>query len=153
MLYTRWLASGTEEEFHWQASPGRDAPVLITMSPAQAHGNFKSITHTSATTGIIVQPKPGLSIWVTDIIMTGTKDNTNTAKIQFADGTDTVIILDVALSTTPPNISTNLQTYFRGWKDARIELITSGTNSTTVTVAYIHSTQDPSFSEWNTERG
>ncbi len=152
MLYTRTLASGTEKEFHWHESPTTGLPTYITMSPAQAHGHFKTATLTSANTVIIVQPKPGLSVWVTDIIVTGESQASSTATIQFTDGSDTVIMIVAFQVKEPPQVNANLQAYFKGWKDARVELVTSGAADATATIGYIHSVDAPSFAEWDAER-
>ncbi len=152
MLYTRWLARGTEEEFHWRPSPSTKEPVLIIMTPAQAHGHFKTVTNTTAGTTIIVQPRPGLTVWVTDVLITGEKQAGSDAIVQFTDGVQTEIIAQAFQVTVPPSLSGNLQTYFRGWKDARIELITSGTADAVATIGYIHSTDSPTYSEWDAER-
>ncbi len=152
MLYTRPLASGTEKEFHWHESPFTGLPTYITMSPGQAHGHFKTATLTSADTVIIVSPKPGLSIWVTDIIVSGESQASSKATIQFTDGTDTVIMIEAFQVKTPPQLNANLQSYFKGWKDARVELVTSGAADATATIGYIHSLDAPSFAEWDAER-
>lgn len=152
MLFTRWLARGTEQEFHWQPSPGTGEPVQIIMTPAQAHGHFKTATLTSANTAIIVQPRPGLSLWVTDVLITGEKQAGSDCIVQFTDGSNTEIIAQAFQVTVPPNLAGNLQTYFRGWKDARVEMVTSGAADAVVTIGYIHSLDSPSFSEWDQER-
>ena len=152
MLYTRTLASGTEKEFHWHESPTTGLPTYITMSPSQAHGHFKTATLTSANTVVIVQPKPGLSVWVTDIIVTGESQASSTATIQFTDGSDTVIMIVAFQVKEPPQVNANLQSYFKGWKDARVELVTSGAADATATIGYIHSVDAPSFAEWDAER-
>lgn len=152
MLYTRTLASGTEKEFHHFPSPFTGEPVIITMSPAQAHGHFKVATRTTAGTTIIVAPKPGLSIWVTDILISGEKQAGSDVTVQFTDGTDTEIIVISNQVDARPTLAGNLQAYFRGWQDARIEMITGGSGDATVTIGYLHSVDSPTFAEWNAER-
>lgn len=152
MLYTRVLARGTEQEMHWMPSPVTGEPVQIMMSPAQAHGHFKTTTLTSANTAIIASPKPGLALWITDLLVTGESQAGSTATIQFTDGTATEIVVVAFQVKTPPQVAFNSQTYFRGWKDARIELVTSGAADATATVGYIHSTQAPSYAEWDAAR-
>ncbi len=125
-LNVRLLGRGGKAELHVFPSPVTREPVLITMSPAQAHGHFKTTTLTSANTAIIVQPKPGLSIWVTDVIISGEKQAGSDCIVQFTDGVNTEIIIQAFQVTVPPNLAGNFQTYFRGWKDARVEMVTSG---------------------------
>ena len=152
MLYIRSLASGTEQEFHWHGSPTTGLPTYIVMTPGQAHGHFKSATLTSADTAIVVQPRSGLSIVVTDIIVSGEKQAASDITVQFNDGTDAEVMVIIDQVDSSPNLSMNLSSYFYGWKDARVEMITSGAGDATVTIGYIHSTVSPSFSEWNAER-
>ncbi len=152
MILTRALARGTSKEFHHHAGPFNGQPVQIIMSPAQAHGHFKAATLTSANTAIIVQPKPGLAIWVTDILISGEKQAGSDVIVQFTDGSDTVIMFQAFQVTTPPSVNAGLQAYFRGWKDARVEMVTSGAADATVTIGYVHALEAPSFSEWDAER-
>ncbi len=151
-LGVRLLGRGGEAELHVFPSPVTKEPVLITMSCAQAHGHFKTATLTAANTAIIIQPKPGLSIWVTDIIVSGEKQAASDITIQFYDGTNTEIMVIIDQVDSSPNLSLNLSAYFRGWKDARVEMITSGAGDATVTVGYLHSVDAPSYPEWNAER-
>ncbi len=152
MLTTRALARGGSQEYHSVMAPTTKEPVQIWMTPAQAHGHFKTATLTSADTVVIVRPKPGRSIWVTDILVTGEKQAGSNTIIQFTDGVNTEIIMQAYQVTVPPQIAGNLQAYLRGWKDARIEMITSGAADATCTIGYIHALAGPDFAEWDAER-
>lgn len=151
-LNVRWLARGGEEELHVFPSPVTREPVLIVMSPAQAHGHFKTATLTTADTVIVVQPRSGLSIWVTDILVSGEKQAGSDVTVQFNDGSDTAIMAILDQVDASPTFPGNLTAYFRGWKDARVEMITSGAGDATVTIGYIHSKDAPTYAEWNAER-
>ncbi len=148
----RLLASGGEEEFHHHPGPDTGEPVLIFMSPAQAHGHFKTATLTTANTVIVVQPKPGKSIWITDILVSGEKQAGSDATIQFTDGVNTEVIFISNQVDVPPAVSVGLQSYLKGWKDARVELVTSGAGDATVTIGYLHSAENLSFAQWDAER-
>ena len=148
----RLLAAGGEQEFHHHPGPGEDEPVLIVMSPAEAHGHFKSATLTAANTAIVVQPKPGKSIWITDIIVSGEKQAASDITVQFTDGSDTEVIVVIDQVDSSPNLAMNLTAYFRGWKDARVEMVTSGAGDATVTIGYIHSVDAPGYDEWAAKR-
>lgn len=152
MLNVRWLASGGNKEFHHVPSPSTGLPTLVILTPAQAHGQFKSSTRTTAGTTIIVEPRPGLSLAVTDILLSGEKQPNSDLTIQFTDGTNTVIIFVSNQVDVPPSVDANLTSYFYGWTDARIEMITSGTGDATVTIGYIHTQRDLTFSEWDALR-
>ena len=148
----RLLGRGGEEELHVFPSPVTKEPVLMSMSPSQAHSHFKTATLTTANTSIVIQPKPGLSIWISDIIISGEKQAGSDITVQFNDGTNAEIIVIINQVDSSPNLSVNLNSYFRGWKDARVEMITSGAGDATVTVGYIHSVDSPTFSEWDSDR-
>ena len=152
-LNVRILAAGSEKELHFEPNPfSEEGPTLITMSPAQIHGHFKSSTLTSANTVIVVQPRSGLSLAVTDIIISGEKQAGSDVTIQFTDGVDTVVIFVASQVDAPPIGPGGLNAYFQGWKDARVEMITSGAGDATVTIGYLHSSNAPTFSEWDAER-
>ncbi len=148
----RLLGRGGTAELHVFPGPVTKEPTLIVMSPAQAHGHFKTATLTAANTVIVVQPKAGLSIWVTDILVSGEKQAGSAITIQFYDGTDTEVVVIIDQVDSSPNLSMNLTSYFRGWKNARVEMITSGAGDATVTIGYIHSVDTPTYAEWNDER-
>ncbi len=151
-LGVRLLGRGGNEELHVVRSLFVDEPVLVLMTPAQAHGLFKAATLTSANTSIIVQPRPGLSVIVTDIIVSGEKQAASDITVQFTDGSDTEIMVVIDQVDSSPNMPINLNSYFHGWKDARVEMITSGAGDATVTIGYIHSKSEKTYSEWNAER-
>ena len=152
MLFTRLLARGSDEEFHHFPSPVTGEPTLVVMSPSQAHGHFKSATRTTTGTTIIAQPRPGLSLMVTDIIVSGEKQAGSDITVQFEDGTNTEILVIINQVDSSPNLSPNLNSYFRGWKDARVELVTGGAGDGTVTIGYVHSKDALTFAEWDAER-
>ncbi len=148
----RLIARGGSEELHIVRSRFVDEPVLVTISPAQAHGLFKAATLASANTSIIVQPRPGRAIIVTDIIVSGEKQASSDITVQFTDGSDTVIMVVVDQVDSSPNLAMNLTAYFSGWADARVEMVTSGAGDATVTIGYIHSDSRLTFSEWDALR-
>ena len=148
----RLIAAGGDLEFHHFPGPATEEPVLIVMSPAEAHGHFQSATLTAANTSIVVQPKPGKSIWITDIIVSGEKQASSDITVQFTDGSDTEVIVVIDQVDSSPNLAMNLKAYFRGWKDARVEMVTSGAGDATVTIGYIHSADAPAYDEWAAKR-
>lgn len=149
---TRLIARGTNEEFHHVMSPVTREPTLVVMSPAQAHGLFKAATLTTANTAIIVSPRPGLSLAVTDIIISGEKQAGSDVTVQFTDGADTEIMVIANQVDAPPSLGGNMQSYFYGWKDARVEMVTSGAGDATVTIGYIHTKKALTFAEWDALR-
>ena len=147
----RLIAAGGELEFHHFPGPHTREPVLIVMSPAQAHGLFKAVTRTTAGTTIVVQPKQGQSVWITDILISGEKQAGSDATLQFTDGVDTKVIFISNQVDVPPAVNAGLQSYLKGWKDARIELVTGGAGDATVTIGYLHSALALNFSQWDAQ--
>ena len=152
-LRVKLLAAGGQEELHYEENPfAINGPVLITMTPAQVHGHFNSGTLEDAGTIILVEPKPGRSIAISDIIVSGEKQPNSTVLVQFTDGVNTKIIFLASQVDAPPVGPGPLNSYFHGWKDARVEMITSGTGDATVTIGYLHSNELKPFAEWDAER-
>ncbi len=151
-LGVRLLASGGKNEFHHWPSPVTKEPTLITLTPAQAHGHFKSANRTTTGTTVVVQPKSGLSIYVTDIIISGEKQAGSYVIVRFTDGVNTEVVVRSDQVDATPVGPGPLTAYFRGWKDARVEMFTGGAGDATVTIGYIHSSDNPSYAEWDAAR-
>jgi len=122
------------------------------MSPAQAHGHWRAATRTTAGTTTIVPLKPGFAIVITDILISGEKQASSDVTIQFTDGTNTEVVVVADQADAVPTLVANLQAWFRGWKDARIELITSGAGDATATIGYIFEKNPQTYAEWDAER-
>ena len=148
----RLIAAGGDQEFHHFPGPHTNEPVFVVMSPSEAHAHFKSATRTTAGTTIIVQPREGQAIWITDIIVSGEKQTGSSITVQFTDGTNTEVIVIVDQVDAAPNLAPTLNSYFRGWKDARVEIVTAGAGDGTVTIGYIHATEALAFDVWDAER-
>ena len=148
----RLLATGGKEELHYEENPfAPNGKVLVVMSPAQVHGHFKAASRTDAGTTIIVQPRPGLSVAITDILISGEKQPSSSVIVQFTDGVDTEIVVNADQADAVPTMDADLSAYFYGWADARIEMVT-GAGDATVTIGYLHSDGRKTYAEWNAER-
>ncbi len=148
----RLIAAGTELEFHHFPGPHTKEPVFVVMSPGEAHAHFKTATRTTLGTTIVVQPREGQAIWITDIIVSGEKQAGSSITVQFTDGVNTEIIMIVDQVDAAPNLAASLNSYFRGWKDARVEIVTAGAGDGTVTIGYIHAHDALAFDVWDAER-
>lgn len=153
-LGVRLLASGGKQELHYEENPFvvEDGPILMVMNPAHYHGHFKTATRTTTGTTIIVTPKPGISIVVTDILISGEKQAGSNVTLQFTDGVNTEVIVIADQVDATPTLAAGLNAYFHGWKDARVEVVTGGAGDATVTIGYMHSHRGLTYSEWDAER-
>ena len=151
-LGVRILGRGSQAEVQVHPNPSSGQPSLVIMTPAQAHGHWRAATRTTAGTTVIIPAKPGRAIVITDIIVSGEKQAASSATIQFTDDTATEVVIVADQVDATPTLSANLQAWFRGWVDARIELVTAGAGDVTVTIGYIHERNPQSYAEWDAER-
>ena len=113
------------------------SPILLTTDEARHYGTFKSVTRTTAGTTNIVTPISGGSVWLTDLIISGEKQAGSDVEIRFTDGSNTVTIFLASQVDAPPNFAISFAGGWHGWKDARIDMITSGTGDATVALGYM----------------
>lgn len=128
-----------------------DGPLLITGTQGNTHGTFKTATVAAATTTVIVTPLAGGSIVLTDLMITGAKSQNNSIIVQMTDGTQTEQIAEVSTDVAPV-LAIAFQGLWRGWKDARLEMVTSGTPSATVAVGYFKSIEAIAYAQWDALR-
>jgi len=128
--------------------------TLVIQSPPAIFGQFKAAYRSTAGTTIIVSPTTDGSITLTDMIISCDKVQNATITVQFTDGVNTIIIFLGSATDAPINIDIPFAGRWRGWKNARIEMVTVGTLKCNVAIGYykINSINTQSFSEWDTER-
>jgi len=124
-------------------------PILVIETAARAHAVWNSATVTSASTTILAQPISGGSLIITDIVLSAKKKAASTVKVQFTDGGDTKVLIAPDIINNPANLSWSPQGLIRGWKDARLELVTDATFDATLTVAYIKVLNADTFAVWS----
>ena len=146
------LASGAEVEFHWHESPKTGLPTLVVLSPGLAHGRFKAATRTVAGTTTIVTPEPGGSIILTDLLISSQKFSLGAVKVQFTDGTDTVVIFDIDVTDAPVAVALPFNGRWEGWQDAQVDMVTTLDPAATVSIGYIHISSSLTFAEWDALR-
>ncbi len=150
---TRWLASGTNEEFHWVRSPFTGQPVLVTTNQSKAHGLWKTATLTAAGTVVLVQPPGGGRIQLTDLLISTDKTANSSVTLAFEDGTNTENIAVFDSSNAPVSLSHTFAGKVEGWKDARIEMVVAGGDATaTIMVGYLKFNEGLSFTVWDNLR-
>ncbi len=152
MIKVRPIASGGNEEFHHVPSPFNGEPVLVTTTVALAHGTFKSATRSSNGTTIITAPEGGGRILLTDLLVSTDKTAMSDVTIRFTDGSDTVNIMVVDSVNAPAAFGLGFTGRWEGWKDARVEMVTTGAVTATITVGYVKLKTGLVFSVWDSLR-
>ena len=126
---------------------------IITTNDSAQLGTFKSVTSTSIATTTITEPEGNGSIVLTDLIINAKKSNADTVTIRFSDGTNiiNIVVVDITIAT---NITMPFAGNWKGWKDAKLEVVTSATAAVTVSVGY-YKVPEPftdTFAVWDTKR-
>jgi hypothetical protein len=127
--------------------------VLMTTTPDKEHSYFKSATRTTDGTTIIVQPRSGEAISLTDLLISAAKVAGNLT-IRFTDGTETVNLFIVPLTDAPVSFGVPFAGKWMGWRDARLEMVTSINGNAIVAVGYLKvpSEHTLSYAEWDAQR-
>lgn len=127
--------------------------TLITETHSAIKGVFKAVTRTTAGTTTITAPRIGGSIHITDLIMTTDKTALSDVTVRFTDGSDTVNVIVADSTNNTVNIAIAFTGLWRGWKDARLEVVTVADVTATVAVGYVLHDDGIPFTEWDDLRG
>ena len=128
---------------------------LVVEDHSRVATQFKVAGTTAAATTVIVEPKAGQAIVITDLIVNQDKVASGLVTVQFTDGTNDEVIFKAVTNDAPVVATISFAGRMRGWKDARVEMISAGTNPTTnVTVSYYHlgGAGVFSFTDWDAQR-
>jgi len=127
---------------------------LVAQSFASMNGSFKSASLGGAGTAIISAPELGGSIVLTDLVVTSDKVNGATITLRFSDGTESVNIFVSDVTDAPCNLATSFAGQWKGWKDARLEMVTTGAVAATIAVGYFKLKEELSldYGEWDAAR-
>lgn len=127
--------------------------ILMATTPSKEYSYFKTATRATAGTTVIVQPRSGDAIALTDLVIAAGKKDA-TLVIRFTDGTNTVNILSMPLVDTTIVLAIPFQGRWMGWRDARIEMVTDDIFDATVTCGYLRvdSKHTLSYAEWDAAR-
>ena len=129
---------------------------LIIEDHSRVATHFKHAGTTSAATTVIVQPASGEAVVVTDLVLSQEKVSSGALTVQYTDGTDTEILFKGSSVQAPIALAIPYEGRVRGWRDARVEMISAGTNvETDVSVHYYRLKGEGvlSFADWDAERG
>jgi hypothetical protein len=132
----------------------KDGRFLIAQTYASVNGCFKAATRAAAGTTIITEPDLHGSIVLTDLIVTSDRVNAAIITLRFTDGTNTINIFVADVTDAPCNVATSFVGQWKGWKDARLEVVTVGVVKATVAVGYFKLPEETTlgFVEWDTAR-
>ena len=126
---------------------------LVVCTPGMAHGVFKTVQVTGASTTTVATPVPGGAIVITDVVVSAKKKASATILIQWDDDVpNTEIFMAPDIINAPANIVWQPAGLIQGWKDARIEVVTDATFDATVTVGYYHIDESIPYSTWDARR-
>lgn len=117
---------------------------------------FKTIAFTDAATTVLTSPPAGAAIVVVDVLVSTEKLNGGSVTVRFADETNVVNIFSAIVTDAPVNLAFSPAGRWRGWRGARLEIVSVGPNiDGTVSAGYyfIRGSSVLSFDDWDTERG
>lgn len=154
MIKTALACLESGEPIHAMSMPvnGDEFHFLVTTTIAESHGAFKAATRTSAGTTIVTSPSNGGSIVLTDLLISADKVNGALVTVQFTDGVETIVIFNADVTDAPFNTAIAFKGQWRGWKNARLELVTTGVVNSTASVGYYKIKAGLDFSEWDALR-
>ena len=132
--------------------PRADERVLEVVQFSAVHGTFKSATRTTAGTTTIVTADDDGSLIVTDLMISGEKQAGSTVEVRFTDGTDNATLFLASQVDAPPQLAHSFAGRVQGWKDARIDMITSGAADATVLICYTKIPGGLPYAEWDALR-
>lgn len=133
-------------------SPGGQHKLAATSTLAIAHGVFKSAQRTTAGTTIITQPDNGGAIVITDLLISTDRTNATSVSLQFTDDTETINIFTGDSTNAPIALGHGFTGTVKGWKDARLEMVTVGAVTATVMAGYYKIKDGIYFAEWDALR-
>ncbi len=128
---------------------------LVIEDHARVATQFKVANTTTAATTTVVSPRTGGAIVITDLIVVQDKVASGVITVQFTDDTNDEILYKATTSDAQVVMNHAFAGRMRGWQDARIEMISAGTNPTTnVSVTYYHLVGEGvfSFADWDALR-
>lgn len=129
-----------------------DAHALVTIPIASVYGTFKSVTRIAAGTTTITTPDANGSLLITDILISGEKQQNSTVEVRFTDDVQNVTLFLASQVDAPAQIAHGFIGRFQGWRGARIDMITAGAADATVTLGYTKIPTGLAFAEWDALR-
>lgn len=123
---------------------------LTTVGPFDFIAQFKAVQRSSAGTSVVAEAPLNGGLIITDLVLTADRVNGATTTLTLTDGTNSVNIFGPAVLTDAPiTFSANFGGRVRGWRDARLDLITTGAVSCAVTVGYVKTPTALNYAAWD----
>ena len=141
----------TGKDYH-VASPHTDDICLVVTNYLEAHGAFKAVAITSTGVNIVSQPNNGQGIIVDSILLNARKHTNKDVTIQMTDGTNTETIFTADLTNQDLTLAHSIPHGWKGWKDARLEVISGSTKQVSVTLGYAKFPNADEFGVWDNNR-
>ena len=128
---------------------------LVTEDHSRVATQFRHTANAGAETTIAVTPPSGTAIVITDIVLGAEKAASGSVTVQFVEGSDVVIVFKVSTVQNPVSLHVPFAGRWRGWRDARIDVVTTGMNDDSdVSIGYYIISGEGvfSFSDWDALR-
>jgi len=125
---------------------------LLTMGMGDAHGLFKAVSGTTAATTTVTLPDIGGRIALLSLMLSAEKKNTGSIEIRFTDDTETITVFKAILTDAPIAFGGAIGTVWRGWRNARLEVITVQDFIYTVTAGYVKERDGLTYTDWDSLR-
>lgn len=126
--------------------------ILEVVDAQKVYGTFNSETRTEAGTTTITTPSAAGSLWITDLLISGEKQNASTVEVRFTDGVNTETLFLASQTDAPASFAHSVGGRFQGWKNARIDMVTVGTADATVTLGYVKMPTGLEYAKWDSLR-
>jgi len=137
---------------HHNEAVHREHTHLLTMGMGDAHGLFKAVSGTTAATTTVTLPDIGGNIALLSLMLSAEKKNTGSIEVRFTDDTETITVFKGILTDAPIAFGGAIGTVWRGWKDARLEVVTVQDFIYTVTAGYVKERDGLAYADWDSLR-
>jgi|DEB0MinimDraft_4_1074332.scaffolds.fasta_scaffold00120_22 predicted protein tyrosine phosphatase len=110
---------------------------LVSTNAMQTHGTYTNVQRSSAGTTTVTTPISGGCIQITDLVLNTEKRTGGSVEIQFTDGTNSITVFKVFCNDAPANIVLPVVGKFRGWVNARLDMVVTGATDCSATLGYV----------------
>ena len=153
-MVNRTLVDKSEKHIHLADPFGVGEPSWLTFSYPQAHGVWKPFSITTQTTTAIASANNAGYLLVMGITVAAKKVNGGNIAIRFSDGTNNEEFFNALTTNGEINVDFDWSNVaVSGWKDANLEIVTSGSNPTlTGMIRYAKINNGLTYAEWDALR-